>query len=68
MQLHVHVGASAQPPFRVPRAVPRAARERLRERERAVSVVAVLRRHGYDAPANAGVDAVLDAYTGAANG
>jgi (S)-ureidoglycine-glyoxylate aminotransferase len=29
---------------------------------------AVLRRHGYDAPANAGVDAVLDAYTGAANG
>ena len=34
VQLHVHVGASAQPPFRVPRAVPRAARERLRERER----------------------------------
>lgn len=29
---------------------------------------AVLRRHGFDAPANAGVDAVLDVYAGGSNG
>ena len=29
---------------------------------------AVLRRHGFDAPANAGVDAVLDIYAGDSNG